>query len=63
MQEQNGKNGQSETQHLADAIAIANVPTLLMVLVQMTGDLHWLEDRYRTRRARGIYAGSRGAAV
>jgi 4-hydroxyacetophenone monooxygenase len=54
MQEQNGKNGQSDARHLADAIAMANVPTLLMVLVQMTGDLRWLEDKYRTRRARGM---------
>ena len=32
----------------------ANVPTLLMVLVQATGDLHWLEDPYRPTRTRGL---------
>ena len=39
---------------LQEAVAIANIPTLLMVLVQMTGDLCWLEDPYRPRRARGL---------
>ena len=29
-------------------------PTLLMVLVQLTGDLAWLEDPYRPARGRGI---------
>ena len=28
----------------AEAVALANVPTLLMVLVQRTGDRRWLED-------------------
>lgn len=39
---------------LADAVAIANVPTLLMVLVQLTGELSWLEDPYCPARARGM---------
>ena len=39
MQEQNNVNGQGEAQRFAEAIAIENVPTLLMVLVQLTGDL------------------------
>jgi 4-hydroxyacetophenone monooxygenase len=51
---QNGNHGQEIPQRFADAIAIANIPVLLMVLVQMTGDLHWLEDQYRTRRVRGM---------
>jgi 4-hydroxyacetophenone monooxygenase len=34
----------SEEQRLAEAVAIANIPTLLMVLVQLTGELRWLED-------------------
>ena len=38
---------------LAEAIAIANIPTLLMVLVQMTGDRRWLNDPYRPRWAGG----------
>ena len=38
----------------AEAVAVANVPTLLMVLVQMTGDLRWLEDPFRPSRTRGL---------
>lgn len=54
MPEQNGNHSQGEAQRFADAIAIANIPVLLMVLVQLTGDLHWLDEQYRTRRARGM---------
>jgi 4-hydroxyacetophenone monooxygenase len=54
MHEQNGALGKSEAERFAEAMAIANIPTLLMVLVQLTGDPHWLEERYRTRRARGM---------
>lgn len=36
------------------AVADANVPTLLMVLVQLTGDLAWLEDPYRPTRGKGL---------
>jgi 4-hydroxyacetophenone monooxygenase len=32
----------------------ANVPTLLMVLVQLTGDEKWLAEPYVPRRARGL---------
>ena len=39
MSEQINVNGHPETQRFAEAIALANVPTLLMVLVQLTGDL------------------------
>ncbi|MGR3700925.1 MAG: flavin-containing monooxygenase [Paracoccaceae bacterium] len=39
---------------LAEAVSIANIPTLLMLLVQMTGDMRWLDDPYRPRRARGL---------
>ena len=42
-----------ETQACADAIALANIPSLLMVLVQLTGELHWLEEPFRPTRARG----------
>ncbi len=41
-------------QLLADAIAIANIPTLLMVLVQLTGDDRWIRDPYRPSRAGGM---------
>ena len=54
MPELNNVNGQGEAQRFAEAIAIANVPTLLMVLVQLTGDLRWLEEPYRPHRARGM---------
>jgi 4-hydroxyacetophenone monooxygenase len=54
MHEQHNANGQDEAQRFAEAIAIANVPTLLMVLVQLTGDLRWLEEPYRPSRARGM---------
>jgi 4-hydroxyacetophenone monooxygenase len=44
----------SDKQRFAEAMAIANIPTLLMVLVQLTGDLRWLEDPYRPVRPRGM---------
>ena len=37
----------------ANAIADANIPTLLMVLVQMTGDTMWLQPPYRPSKGRG----------
>jgi 4-hydroxyacetophenone monooxygenase len=39
---------------LARALRTANVPTLLMVLVHLTGDKRWLEDRYQCSRIHGI---------
>jgi len=39
---------------LSQALAVANVPTLLLLLVQLTGDLHWLEDPYLPERSRGV---------
>lgn len=39
---------------LRTAIAMANIPTLLMVLVQLTGNLLWLENPYRPTRNTGI---------
>ncbi len=39
---------------LAEAIAIANIPTLIPLLVQLTGDKCWLQGPYRPRRARGV---------
>lgn len=43
-----------EERQFSDAVAVANVPSLLMVLVQLTGDLRWLEPPYRPNRARGL---------
>ncbi len=37
-----------------NAIDIANIPTLLVVLVQLTGNLGWMDDRYRPSRTRGL---------
>jgi 4-hydroxyacetophenone monooxygenase len=54
MPEQNGARGQEEARQFAEAIAIANVPVLLMVLVQLTGELRWLEEPYRPNRNRGV---------
>jgi 4-hydroxyacetophenone monooxygenase len=39
---------------LRGALAIANVPTLLMLLVNMTGDLHWIEEPFLTTRPEGM---------
>ncbi len=44
----------ADAQALADAVAIANVPTLLMVLVQLTGELTWLEEPFCPSRAKGL---------
>ena len=33
---------------------MANVPTLLLVLVELTGDRRWLAERYRVRGGRGV---------
>ena len=39
MNEQNGERGRRDEQNFAEAVAIANIPVLLMVLIQLTGDL------------------------
>ncbi|MDV7245129.1 MULTISPECIES: NAD(P)/FAD-dependent oxidoreductase [Rhodococcus] len=36
------------------AVSIANVPALLMVVYQMTGDGKWLEQPYRPTRGKGL---------
>lgn len=43
-----------EHARLREALADANIPTLLMVLVHLTGDRRWLSERYRPVRARGL---------
>jgi 4-hydroxyacetophenone monooxygenase len=43
-----------EDQVLVEAVAVANIPTLLMTLVQLTGEMHWLEDPYRPIRQQGM---------
>lgn len=39
---------------LRSAVADANLPTLLMVLFQLTGDRRWLQDPYRPTRIKGM---------
>ena len=51
--------GSRATEHddvrlLTDGVALANIPVLLMVLVQLTGEMHWLEEPYRVRRLHGL---------
>ncbi|MGE3772801.1 MAG: flavin-containing monooxygenase, partial [Gammaproteobacteria bacterium] len=41
-------------QRFADAVAVANVPTLLMVLAQLSGEQRWLEAPYRPGRSIGL---------
>src|SRR5258708_21787787 len=43
-----------ERQRFADAVRVANIPTLLMVLVQLSGELRWLKPPYRPAAARGM---------
>ena len=46
-------NAEDERQ-FTEAIAIANIPTLLPVLVQLTGETKWIEGPYVPRRAAGM---------
>lgn len=39
---------------LLDALPSANMPTLLLVLLHLTGDMHWLSERFRCSRAQGL---------
>jgi 4-hydroxyacetophenone monooxygenase len=39
---------------LRRAVSHANIPALLMVLIQLTGDLKWMKDPYRPIRAKGL---------
>lgn len=41
-------------ERLVKAIDSANIPTLLMVNTQLTGDLGWLSERYRPTPTRGL---------
>ncbi len=45
---------QADSDSFAAAIAVANIPTLLMVLVQLTGEERWLEAPYRPNRLSGM---------
>lgn len=39
---------------LREAIKVANLPTLLMVMFQLSGDNRWLNDPYRPSRTKGM---------
>jgi hypothetical protein len=52
---------QSEDEQIAAAVESAKIPTLLVVLVQLTGERHWLEAPYRPGRARGWATTTTGA--
>ena len=41
-------------EELGEAVTTANIPALIMVVFQLTGDRRWLGERYRVRRARGV---------
>lgn len=43
-----------DRQILTAAVALANIPTLVMVLVQMTGDTRWMAPPYRISRGNGL---------
>lgn len=45
---------EQQTEWLESAVAVANVPTLVCMLVHLTGDERWLGERYRSARLRGL---------
>nr|MDH4381688.1 monooxygenase [Gammaproteobacteria bacterium] len=45
---------EQDVARFTEAVSIANIPTLLMTLVQMTGERHWLEVPYRPARSVGL---------
>ena len=52
--QRNDPFGSDNLDWLDAALAVANVPTLACLLVQMTGDMRWLEGRYVPTRVRGM---------
>lgn len=44
----------SDRERFTEALEYAHLPTVLMVLVQLTGDHGWLDERYRARRTKGL---------
>lgn len=43
-----------EQRAFGEAMTVANIPTLLMVLYQLTGEERWLSEPYRPNRTRGL---------
>ncbi|GAA4491671.1 NAD(P)/FAD-dependent oxidoreductase [Rhodococcus olei] len=50
--EQNERTDENE--RLREALADANIPTLVLVLAQLTGDKSWLEEPYRPQRGKPL---------
>ena len=44
----------SAVSRFRQAVELANIPVLLMVLVQLTGEMSWLEEPFRPRRSGGL---------
>jgi 4-hydroxyacetophenone monooxygenase len=49
-----GTSSALDERQFNEAVAIANIPTLLMVLVQLTGESRWLEPPYTPTRQTGM---------
>ena len=49
-----GRTSGADRDRLARALEHANLPSLVPVLVQLTGDRRWLADPYRPTRSRGM---------
>lgn len=47
-------NSRIDHERLAEAVAVANVPVLCLLLVQLTGDERWLLEPYAPARSRGL---------
>jgi 4-hydroxyacetophenone monooxygenase len=54
LDQSNQRFDHSDPPTLHDALSEANVPTLLLVLAQLTGDERWLEAPFRPTRATGL---------
>jgi len=50
----NALPGQIDLEKLKQGVQLGNIPTLLMVLVQLTGDQKWLAEPYIPRRGKGL---------
>lgn len=51
---ENAATSSEERFSIEEAVAVGNVPVLLMMLYQVTGDETWLEEPYRPTRPRGL---------
>lgn len=47
-------SGRIDAQRLRSALEVANIPTLLLTLVQLTGDERWLSGRCRPQRGKPL---------